>query len=174
MTVRIRPATLADLPALHPVVECAYRGDSARQGWTHEADLLTGTRIERAELEAIVNDPAQVLLMAEDAAGPLGSVNVARRSPTLAYLGLLSVDPLRQAAGLGKQMLAAAEGHARGVFGADTIEMTVIDRRAELIAWYERRGYRKTGEVRDFPIPLDPPLFMTVLAKNLVPAKDPA
>jgi len=29
--------------------------------------------------------------------------------------------------------------------------MTVIRQRPELIAWYERRGYRLTGERRSFP-----------------------
>ena len=29
--------------------------------------------------------------------------------------------------------------------------MTVIAQRAELIAWYERRGYARTGEARPFP-----------------------
>lgn len=37
--MNIRPATHADLPALHAVIERADRGDSARQGWTFEADL---------------------------------------------------------------------------------------------------------------------------------------
>lgn len=169
MSIAIRPATGADLPALHPVIERAYRGDTARMGWTHEADLLDDTRTDRATLEAIVADPAQVLLMArDDDAGPVGCVNVVKRSDSLAYLGLLCIEPLRQTGGLGRELIAAAERHARDVFGCAGMEMTVLEQRTELLAYYARRGYADTGERRDFPVPHDPPYFMRVLAKALV------
>jgi GNAT superfamily N-acetyltransferase len=163
----IRPATAADLSIVHPVIERAYRGDSARAGWTHEADLLSGARTDRATLAAIVADPAQRLLTGWDGDAPIGCVNVADRGGGTAYLGLLCIDPQRQAAGLGRRLIAAAEALARDAFGCTRIEMTVIDSRAELIAYYERRGYVATGEVRPFPFPVDPPLAMTVLAKPL-------
>ena len=85
----------------------------------------------------------------------------------MSYLGLLCIDPALQTGGLGKQLLAAAEDLARDTFGATVMEMTVIDVRRRLIEFYERRGYRVSGEKRDFPIPLDPPLFMDVLVKDL-------
>lgn len=164
----IRPATLADLPALHPVIERAYRGETARQGWTHEADLIIeGERTDLETLTAIVEDPQSRLLVALDGDTPIGCVHVQSRGEGLAYLGLLCVDPTLQSAGLGKQLVQAAEDLAREVFGATAMEMTVIDRRAELIAFYERRGYAESGEKRDFPIAMDPPLFMTVLVKPL-------
>lgn len=162
----IRPAVAADLPHLHPIVERAYRGDGARAGWTHEADLVSGERTDLDTLRSLLEGPSR-LLIALDGETILGCVNVADRGGRLAYLGLLCVDPELQAAGIGKQLLAAAEAAARTVFGAGRIEMTVIDRRAELIAWYVRHGYASTGETRPFPIPLDPPLSMVVLAKAL-------
>jgi ribosomal protein S18 acetylase RimI-like enzyme len=164
----IRPATLADLPALHAVIERAYRGDSARQGWTHEADLVTGTRTDLPSLQAIVADPDQVLLTLFEKRTPLGCVNVANRGDCVAYLGLLCIEPARQGDGLGRELLAAGEEHAHTVFGAEAIEMTVLEQRGELIAYYERRGWRRTGERRPFPVPLDPPYVMEVLAKPLV------
>jgi GNAT superfamily N-acetyltransferase len=167
MEVTVRLANLSDLPALHPVIERAYRGESARQGWTHEADLIQGPRTDRATLTTIVEDPAQVLLSAWEGENPLGCVNVADRGGGIAYLGLLCIDPLRQAGGLGRRLIAAAEAHARNVFGCSRIEMTVIEARRALIDYYLRCGYAETGERRDFPIALDPPLFMTVLAKPL-------
>ncbi len=164
----IRPATAPDLPALHPVIERAYRGDAARQGWTYESDLLSGPRTDIATLTAILEDPAQSLLMALDDAGtPIGCVNIADRGDGLAYLGLLCIDPRRQANGLGRRLIAAAEDHAARLFHATAMEMTVIDSRHELIAWYVRRGYSPTGETRPFPVPLDPPYRMIVLAKPL-------
>ena len=166
-TVTIRVATHEDLPALHPVIERAYRGETARQGWTHEADLLEGQRTDLETLVAIVADPAQRLLIVERDGAIIGCVNLTDKGDGLAYLGLLCVDPSLQTAGVGKQLLAAAETCARDELGADRIEMTVIDVRHRLIAWYERRGYVQTGERRDFIFPVDPPLFMTVLVKSL-------
>mgnify|MGYP002777071803 CR=1 FL=1 len=167
MDRNIRPATLADLPAVHAVIERAYRGDSARAGWTHEADLVSGTRTDLPSLQAIVADPDQVLLTLFEKRTPLGCVNVANRGGGLAYLGLLCIEPSRQAGGLGRALLAEAEDHARNSFGCARIEMTVLEQRAELIAYYERRGWRRTGERRPFPVSLDPPYVMEVLAKSL-------
>ena len=162
----IRPATATDLSRLHPVVERAYRGDSARQGWTHEADMLSDARTDLATLATLIDGDSR-LLIALDGDTILGCVNLAHRGDGLAYLGLLCVDPEIQARGIGKQLIAAAESTASGTFAATRIEMTVIDRRVELIAWYERHGYVRSAETRPFPVPVDPPLTMTVLVKPL-------
>jgi GNAT superfamily N-acetyltransferase len=163
----IRLAAPDDLPRLHPVIERAYRGDSARAGWTHEADLLDGTRTDLATLRTALANPAERLLIALDDDTPIGCVEVTDRGDGLAYLGLLCIEPTLQAAGLGKRLIAAAEALARDVFGVSTMEMTVIENRAELIAYYERRGYTPTAERRDFPVAVEPPLYMTVLVKPL-------
>lgn len=169
----IRLATPADLPLLHPVIERAYRGDAARAGWTFESDLLAGPRTSLANLSAILASPADRLLVAlDDAATPVGCVQITDRGAGIAYLGLLCIDPARQAGGLGRRLVATAQDHAARLFAATTMEMTVIDSRVELIAWYQRRGYALTGERRPFPIPLDPPLAMVVLAKALASADD--
>jgi GNAT superfamily N-acetyltransferase len=170
--MRVRIATTIDLAALHPVIERAYRGDTARQGWTFESDLLDGPRTDIASLDAILADPRQRLLIALDGDAPLGCVNIVDMGEGRAYLGLLCIDPLRQAAGLGRELIAAAEAQAAVLFGAQMMEMTVIDRRPELIAYYVRRGYTLTGELRPFPIPLDPPYEMVVLAKALATRDD--
>ncbi|MFD1787241.1 GNAT family N-acetyltransferase [Sphingomonas floccifaciens] len=166
-SLSIRGTTTRDLVSLHAVIERAYRGDTARLGWTHEADLLSGPRTTADVLDEIVADPRQRLLSAWIDARPVGCVAVADRGGGLAYLGQLCVEPTLQAGGLGRRLIAAAERTAVAAFHADRIEMTVIDSRTELIAYYLRRGYHVTGERRDFPIPLDPPLFMTVLEKPL-------
>jgi len=162
----IRPAVEADLSRLHPIVERAYRGDSARAGWTHEADLVSGERTDIETLRSLLDGNSR-LLIALDGETILGCVNVADRGDGLAYLGLLCVDPQLQAGGIGRKLVAAAEETARDIFAATHIEMTVIDRRLELIAWYVRHGYVASGEARPFPIPLDPPLSMVVLVKPL-------
>lgn len=144
-------ATAADIPALHALIERAYRGDSARRGWTHEADLLGGQRTDVALLHAMVADPSQHLLVHRSEAGVDACIAVTSKSPDLVYLGMVTVDPELQGRGIGKAVLAAAERRAWANIGASHAEMTVIGQRHELIAWYERRGYRLTGERRPFP-----------------------
>jgi GNAT superfamily N-acetyltransferase len=86
---------------------------------------------------------------------------------------MFAVRPLTQGSGIGKALQSAAEEYARTA-GATTMELCVIDRRAELIAWYERRGYVRTGESRPFPYgepgvghPRDADFRFAVLAKAL-------
>ncbi|WP_174286501.1 GNAT family N-acetyltransferase [Sphingomonas bacterium] len=161
-------ATTADIVPLQALIQRAYRGAASRAGWTHEADLIgEGERIDLAELHAMLADPAERLLVGWSGDRRIGCVRVATIDRDLAYLGLLCVDPPLQAAGHGKHLIDAAEDIARVTFGARRIEMTVIEQRRELIAFYRRRGYVLTGERRDFPIALDPPLFLVVLEKPL-------
>lgn len=170
----IRTATAADIPPLHRLVERAYRGDSARQGWTHEADLLGGQRTDAEALAAIIADPDQCVLFAEEGDTLVGCVQLKRADSGAAYLGMLAVDPQVQAGGVGRQLMAAAEAAAVDQFGADRIEMTVIKQRSELIAYYIRRGYALTGETRPFPLddvrfglPQTDALEFVVLAKGI-------
>ena len=164
--MRIRTAGVSDVAALHALVERTYRGDSAKRGWTHEADLLGGQRTDTDALTAQLTAPSHRILVAVDDDGALiGSVDIEKRGESVAYLGLLSVDPDRQAGGLGRALIAAGEELARSVFGATLMEMTVIAQRPELIAYYERRGYALTGETR--PFPLDDPRFGLPTTRDL-------
>lgn len=157
MSVAFRIAGVDDAPALHRLVEGAYRGDSARRGWSHEADLLGGQRIDVEALEEVLADPTRVIVLAEEGPVLVGCVQLNDLGPQGVYLGLLSVDPARQAGGLGRALLAEAERVAVERLGARRIEMTVIRHRSELIAWYERRGYALTGATA--PFPMDDPRF---------------
>lgn len=174
MSDTLRPATLVDVDRLQPLVHAAYRGDSARRGWTHEADLLDGQRIDVRALQAILNDPAEAIILADRDGELIGCVRVTDLGRGLCSLGLLAVDPEGQGGGLGRRLIAAAESHARDRCAANRMEMTVIAQRAELIAWYERRGYARTGETRPFPmtdprfgLPLRDDLAFVVLEKPL-------
>ncbi len=175
MSLTLRPATRADIPALHRLVENAYRGEEAKKGWTHEADLLDGQRTDVEALAEVIDDPARVILLACQDDALVGCVMLAQQDDGSAYLGMLSVEPGRQAAGLGRDLLASAEADAAARFGASRIEMTVIRQRPELIAWYERRGYALTGATADFPLdderfglPRHRDLQFVVLAKALM------
>jgi ribosomal protein S18 acetylase RimI-like enzyme len=167
--ITICTATLSDASALKALLEAAYRGDAARAGWNHEADILDDERIAPGELERMLADPAVTIIAARAGGALVGCVAVTRKDAALGYLGMLCVVPTLQSAGLGRRLLDAAEDHARAA-GLVSIEMTVIDSRAALIAWYERRGYARTDETRPFPVLRDPPITFAVLEKRLAPA----
>ncbi|WP_338502303.1 GNAT family N-acetyltransferase [Sphingomonas kaistensis] len=148
--MQLERATTADLPTLHALVERAYRGDTARAGWSHEADLLTGDRTSVAELQSFL-DAGDHLLVWRDAGTIRACVRLVQLSADLVYLGMLTVDPSLQGEGLGKRLLVAAENYASEVLGAQRMEMQVFSRRRELLSFYNRRDYRPTGERRPFP-----------------------
>ncbi|GAB2563339.1 GNAT family N-acetyltransferase [Spirosoma aerophilum] len=147
-------ATEADIPALEQLVNGAYRGNSSRQGWTTEADLLDGIRTSEESLRAMIQNPNAQILTYKDAGRLLACVYLELKASDL-YLGMLTVSPDVQASGIGRQLLLAAEQIAQHR-GCRAITMTVITVRHELIAWYERRGYTPTGKVEPFP---DDPRF---------------
>lgn len=147
---RLRRATLADVPALLALVTSAYRGDSSRRGWTTEADLIDGPRIDQALLRADVERPDSQVLILEDARGMLACAHVAIDAGS-GYFGMFAVRPDAQNAGIGRRVLAEAERIVRDDWRLDRMRMTVIDIRQELIDWYQRQGYRRTGIKKPFP-----------------------
>jgi len=151
MTLAFRPASPADVPAVVDLVNAAYRGDSSRAGWTTEADLLDGARITASELEALISAEGSTVLLCLQDGALAGCVHLKRLEDGKAYLGLFTVRPGLQGGGLGKAFLAEAEATVRRLWNTRTMTMTVITLRAELLAYYERRGYRRTGVVKPFP-----------------------
>ena len=148
--VALRPATAADVPALAALVNSAYRGEASRQGWTTEADLLDGPRTDAAALHELLGAPGGGFVLAAGPAGQLlGCVYLQAQASRL-YLGTLAVAPAGQAQGLGHRLLEAAEARARQL-GCTHLKITVVAARSELLAWYERRGYARTGATEPFP-----------------------
>ncbi len=150
MTLRFRAATSVDADAIVALVESAYRGDASRAGWTTEADFLDGRRTGTDDVLAQIERPHSRILLAERDDDLLACAHVADEDGA-GYFGMFSVRPNLQNAGIGKVVLAEAERIARDEWNLSTMKMTVIDIRAELIAWYERRGYRRTGITKPFP-----------------------
>jgi N-acetylglutamate synthase-like GNAT family acetyltransferase len=143
--VEVREATTADVAAVVALVESAYRGDTSRQGWTTEADLLDGRRTDEDEVREVLPH----LLLAERDGQLVGCCTLVPKGD-LAYFGMFAVVPGLQGGGTGSALLAEAEQRARAQ-GLRAVEMTVLSARDELIAFYERRGYARTGEGRPFP-----------------------
>ena len=145
-----RAATEADIDAIVALVTSAYRGESSRAGWTTEADLLDGARIDPEVLRAdIARDGSRVVLAERDGA-LLACAHVASEGDA-GYFGMFSVVPGLQGGGIGKQVLAECERIVRDDWRLPAMRMTVIDVRDELIAFYQRRGYRRTGITKPFP-----------------------
>jgi len=162
-------AETSDLSALEHLVNNAYRGENSKKGWTTEADLIDGIRVNEEMLKEMLSHPGAVILKATGDDGTLeGCVYLDVQGERL-YLGLLTVSPELQAKGLGKLLLQAGEDYGKqknlkGVF------MKVLTLRPELVAWYERKGYHKTGEAEIFEPPNDlirpvQPLEMGILEK---------
>lgn len=141
----ITKASLADVNEINQLVNSAYRGEESKKGWTTEADILDGIRIDEAALKAYFDKENVTLLKYTDDAGELiGCVYLELKKPKL-YLGMFSVKPHLQGKGIGKTLMLAAEEFALAN-ACHTITISVISSRSELIAWYERLGYRPTGE----------------------------
>jgi len=149
-TLTFRPATHADIPALVALVTSAYRGDVSKQGWTTEADMLDGQRIDPDVLARDIERDRSRILLAERDGVLLACAHVAEDEGA-GYFGMFSVQPDLQGGGVGKAVLAEAERVARDEWRLPAMRMTVIDIRDELIAFYGRRGYVRTGIKKPFP-----------------------
>ena len=148
--LRFRAATAADIDAIVALVESAYRGDASRQGWTTEADFLDGRRTGDDDVAACIARERSRILLAERDGAMLACAHVAEEDGA-GYFGMFAVDPTRQGGGIGDAVLREAERVAREEWHLPVMRMTVIDVRDTLIAYYERRGYRRTGITKPFP-----------------------
>jgi ribosomal protein S18 acetylase RimI-like enzyme len=167
-----RTAVIADAAAIARLVNSAYRGDSSREGWTTEADLLGGQRTDTDEIVELIEARGSIVLLMHRGPELVGSVHL-QRSGSEAWLGMLTIKPALQGAGLGKRFLEEAERVVMDAWESTAMLMTVISVRDELIAYYERRGYARTGELRPFPtsprfgVPRVDRLEFAVLRKEL-------
>lgn len=175
-TPTFRPATHNDIPVLVALVTSAYRGDVSKQGWTTEADMLDGQRIDPDVLRRDIERPQSRIIIAERDGLLLACAHVAEEDGA-GYFGMFSVRPDLQGGGVGKALLAEAERVAGDEWKLPAMRMTVIDIRDELIAFYVRRGYTRTGIKKPFPygderygIPKRDDLRFEVLEKPLAGA----
>lgn len=147
---QFRRATREDVPAVVALVESAYRGDASRVGWTTEADLLDGRRTDADDVRSCIEKPASVVLLAERDGSVVACAHVAAQDGA-GYFGMFSVVPALQGSGVGSRVLTEAERIVRDEWKLPAMRMQVIDVRDELIAYYERRGYVRTGIKKPFP-----------------------
>lgn len=145
----IEKATLLDVNEINILVNKAYRGESSKKGWTTEADLLDGLRIDEDTLAAYINDEDAAVLKHSNGERITGCIYLKVNKNKL-YICMLTVEPELQNTGIGNILLKEADKYADKV-KCDTLWMTVISARKELIEYYERKGFKLTGEIRPFP-----------------------
>ncbi len=145
-----RDANVDDIPALVALVTSAYRGDASRAGWTTEADVLDGNRIDAGVLRQDIERSHSRVILLERADELLACAHVCEDDGA-GYFGMFAVKPALQGGGVGKALLDEAERVVRDEWRLPVMRMTVIDLRVELIEFYERRGYRRTGILKPFP-----------------------
>jgi len=172
--ISFRRAQLIDVATIVELVNSAYRGESSRGGWTTEADILGGQRTDADEISRLINMKDSIILLCLSGNGLIGSVHLEKIDSETAYLGMLVVKPNLQGQGAGKRFMTQAEEFARAEWGIKRMQMQVITLRGELIAYYQRRGYQFTGEIRPFPefepkfgLPKVKGLKLTVMEKIL-------
>lgn len=145
-----RSATIADVPQIVALVNAAYRGESSRAGWTTEADLLDGQRTDAEEMSSLIAAGGSIILLSFNGEELIGSVHL-HHAHHAAHMGMLVIRPDLQDDGLGKKLIGEAEAAAIKMWGVNRMLMYVLTLRHELIAFYERRGYRRTGKLKAFP-----------------------
>ncbi|TRX91469.1 hypothetical protein FHL15_007693 [Xylaria flabelliformis] len=174
--LNFRLATVADAVPLERLINTAFRNDKTTQVFL-SADH-TGVDVTTVpNLIAKINQPdCAVVAVTDSSTGSIVAHGSVRKvDDTCAWFGMLAVDVNRQKQGLGAQVLAWAEQYARSEWGSVRMEFDVVNTRADLIAWYNRRGYQPTGKTTPFPYEyhgnwegvLRDDLCFIVLAKNL-------
>ena len=196
-----REATLSDITAVIELVHSAYRGETSRAGWTTEADLLDGNRTDASIVQADIRAVGSVILLAyrmqpqerlvkknhiETSANLatdelLACCHLKDEDGDHAYFGMFAVRPDCQGNGIGRVVLAEAERRAVTGWHCSMLRMLVIRQRVDLIAWYMRLGFARTGETKPFPygderfgLPKRPDLEFVELAKSLRPLPEQA
>jgi ribosomal protein S18 acetylase RimI-like enzyme len=151
-TIQLMMVTI--LPVLHALIASlvnrAYRPSVPERGWTHEANLVSGPRTTEEQVLSLDCSRSSILVLCQDT-DIVACIHV-KCGENSADIGMLATDPNHQMQGLGKQILNCAEQYALKHFGITTFKMSVLSSRTELIAFYERRGYARAGEVSSYPI----------------------
>ncbi len=146
----IGEANLEDIPQLLRLINSCYRGEESKKGWTTEALLIEGeVRTDSSDLVDLINAEDGCILKYTSENTIIGCVNLQKQGEKI-YLGMFSVNPDFQGAGIGKKILFAADEFAIQK-SCKAIKMKVISERHELVSWYIKYGFHPTGEELPFP-----------------------
>ena len=143
-----RQARPSDAATIVAIVNGAFSGDGGTSGWTNEHRLFEGERTYAAEVLTLLAVPdSKFLLWIHE--GKVAGCAYLRRFGNSAYMGMLAVRPVLQGIGVGKQIIAEVERIASEEMHCALMMIGVItSHRPDLAAFYERRGYARTGRTK--------------------------
>ncbi|MDD4978418.1 MAG: GNAT family N-acetyltransferase [Gallionella sp.] len=147
---RCRDACKADASEITRLVNQAYRPKNRLAGWTHESDLVNGSRTNTGQIISILSRADSTIIIGLRSNLIIACIHLEKIGRDI-HFGLFAVDPEYQGIGIGKEMLKLAENYVVERFGPKKIVMTVLSARHELINFYLRCGYRRTGNITDYP-----------------------
>lgn len=150
--LQFRIATPADAAQLQELVQSAFQAEDSRERWTGDTELSKRFRIGVDKVMVSITKPDSATLMATNDGGVLvASLELSKRSADLARLSMLAVDRCYHGGGIGHQVLAYAEEYCRREWGVKKLGPNSLSTRQALVAWYERCGFERTGELSPFP-----------------------
>ncbi len=149
--MNFHPARHDDAESINVLINQAYRG---KDGWTKETEIVEGERSSVNDVKALIKSPEAHLFVAEINGSIVACICLEEKENQV-YLGTFAVNPAFQNQGVGDEILRFAEAYAINQLGSKRLIMVVISQREELISFYERRGYKRTGDVSEYPVHLN-------------------
>ncbi|KAI0117502.1 acyl-CoA N-acyltransferase [Daldinia grandis] len=150
--LQFRVATPDDAAQIQQLVQSAFRAEDSRENWTGDMALASQFSIKVEEIMSNIAKPDSAYLITTDENGALkGSVGVSKRGALIARIYMLAVDQHHHRGGIGRKVLAYAEDYCQRRWNVSKIGLNALSSRHELILWYIRCGYSKTGELTQFP-----------------------
>ena len=161
LNLNFRSARIEDADPIKRIVNSAYRGTSGTAGWSNEAHLLSGNRIEKHHIIDIINKSNLDILVALSNENIVASMCVEKLNDKESYFSMLAVEPKLQSCGIGRRMFTEIENFSHLSFNSQTYILEVITLRKDLIHFYNRLGYQQTGQISEFP-------FSSAVGESLV------
>ncbi|MCX4187432.1 GNAT family N-acetyltransferase [Methylophaga sp. OBS4] len=138
-----------DLPAIVALINEAYRGTGGDHRWTTEAHLVAGDRISVEALTDLINDSQCDFIVCHEQDKLIGCISICYRN-TIAEFGTFAIKQEKHGMGIGKQLLAYAENHAKNC--CQRFQVSVVTPNQTLIDFYIKRGYQPIGHKKLYPV----------------------
>jgi len=166
--LKLVPASIEDAERIKDLINLCYRG---MDGWTKETKIVSGDRISIDDTKTLIQKHNSKMFTVSIDETMIACIGIEQKE-NKAYISAFAVLPSYQNMGIGKQVLSQAEEYAANQFKAKELILVVVSQRQELIEYYERRGYKRTGQISKYPvhlnvgIPIIEGLTIEYLSKN--------
>lgn len=173
MNLHYRTATPDDAVQIQTLLHKAFRSVDSRPGWTADERINASFTLPLDFILSTINrEDGNYHMAFDDENNLVACFAMAKKSDEHSRLAMFAVDPKHQRGGLGRKVLGYAEDYALKTWGVKRMDLNTLSTRQELTSWYERCGYRQTGETEPFryeyvPEKLPDGLYFVVLDKPL-------